>query len=79
MAPDDRSVADAIVANRDHLPALHLDCGSDDPLIEPNRRLHAALDSAGVDHEWAVHPGGHEWTYWRDHLAEVLIFAGRHF
>ena len=42
-----RSVLDAMIANRDRLPAIHFDCGETDPLIEPNRALHAALGRRG--------------------------------
>ena len=79
VADDDRSVLDAILANRDRLPAIHFDCGETDPLIEPNRALHAALVDAGIDHDYAEHPGGHEWPYWEAHLGGALQFVARSF
>ncbi len=74
VADDDRSVLQAILANRDRLPRIHFDCGDTDPLIEPNRALHAALDEAGIAHSYAEHPGGHEWPYWEGHIAAALRF-----
>ena len=47
----DRSVIAAVRANRAALPAMRLDCGTDDLLIEQNRALHRQLDELGVDHE----------------------------
>ncbi|MEY2468029.1 MAG: putative tributyrin esterase [Actinomycetota bacterium] len=79
VADDDRSVLDAIVANRDRLPAIHFDCGETDPLIEPNRVLHAALVDAGIAHDYAEHPGGHEWPYWETHLGTALAFVAKSF
>ncbi len=78
VADDDRSVIDAMVANRDRLPAIHFDCGDTDPLIEPNRALHAALDEAGIDHSYVEHTGGHEWPYWEGHIGAALQFVAPH-
>ncbi len=60
------------------LPALRLDCGLDDALIGPNRAFHARLEAAGIAHEYAEHPGGHDWRYWRDHVGETLAFVEKH-
>lgn len=79
VADDDRSVSDAILANRDCLPAIHFDCGDTDPLIEPNRALHAVLEAAGIEHSYTEHPGGHEWPYWEGHIGAALQFVGRAF
>lgn len=75
IEPRRRRVLDSILANRDHLPRIRFDCGSDDPLIDGNRRLHTELDAAGVAHEWAEYGGGHEWAYWHAHLGEAIRFC----
>lgn len=74
VADADRSVLGAMLAHRDRLPAIHFDCGDTDPLIEPNRALHAALDEAGIAHSYVEHPGGHEWPYWENHIGAALQF-----
>ena len=61
-------------ADRATLPALRLDCGTDDFLIDDNRALHAHLDTLGILHEYAEHPGGHDWAYWDQHIQETLAF-----
>jgi enterochelin esterase-like enzyme len=76
-APEDASVLETVRARRGALPALRFDCGTEDPLIEPNRVLHRELQSLGVPHEYEEHPGGHEWPYWERHLADTLRFFGR--
>jgi S-formylglutathione hydrolase FrmB len=74
---DDRSILSAILANRDRLPALRFDCGTEDPLIEPNRTLHRDLVEAGIPHEYKEFPGAHNWPYWEAHLPDMLRFFHR--
>ena len=64
----------AIRAAADHLRGMHiyLDCGEDDDAIGDSRALHARLDSLGVRHTYAEYPHGHDWNYWREHLAQSL-------
>ena len=72
--PADRSVLDACVAAGPSLPRIGFDCGRTDPLIEPNRALHAGLDAAGIEHRYQEFDGGHEWPYWAEHLTDALAF-----
>jgi S-formylglutathione hydrolase FrmB len=74
VADEDRSVLDAMTAAT-ALPRIRFDCGDIDPLIQPNRRLHAALDELGIEHTYVEHPGGHEWPYWTEHLSAALEFV----
>jgi putative tributyrin esterase len=72
--PGDGSVLAALSGTPARLPPLRLDCGLDDPFLAANRRLHEALKTAGIAHEYAEHPGGHDWTYWSRHLEDSLLF-----
>jgi S-formylglutathione hydrolase FrmB len=72
--PEDRSVFDTMLNNRDRLPPIRFDCGTEDPLLEVNRQLHAQLDSAGIAHQYVEFPGGHEWPYWEAHVKDMLLF-----
>ena len=69
------NLGDLLVAAPD-LPPLRFDCGLDDPFLEPNRKLHAQLTDAGVPHRYEEHPGGHDWSYWSQHVAQTLLFFG---
>ncbi|MEM7368952.1 MAG: alpha/beta hydrolase-fold protein [Bacteroidota bacterium] len=60
--------------NKDRLPPIRFDCGTDDLLISYNRQLHQNLLGAGILHEYEEFPGSHEWAYWAAHLGEMLIF-----
>lgn len=71
---EDRSVLDVLLRNRRGLPPLRFDCGTEDPLIEANRALHAALAAAAIPHVYQEFPGDHSWDYWQTHLADTLQF-----
>lgn len=57
----------------------YIDCGDDDFLIKGNMALHAAMIDRDIPHEFRVRDGGHNWTYWRTALPEVLKFVSRSF
>jgi len=77
VLPEDCSVFETILAHRGTLPPLRFDCGTSDPLLEANRELHAQLEAEGIAHEYTEFPGGHEWAYWEEHLADTLRFFAR--
>jgi enterochelin esterase family protein len=58
------------------LKLFWIGCGTEDFLIESARKMHAALDQAGIKHQWWEGPGLHEWQVWRKHLHD---FAPRLF
>lgn len=59
--------------------SFYIDCGDDDFLYKGNAALHVLLRDLDIAHEYRVRDGGHEWSYWRTALPEVLRFAGRRF
>ena len=59
-----------------NIPALRIDCGVDDFLIEDNRKFDAHLTALGVAHEYAEHAGQHDWNYWNRHILDTLAFFG---
>jgi putative tributyrin esterase len=64
--------------DRSQLPALRIDCGTEDFLLENNRNFHAHLERIGIPHEYAEYPGGHTWDYWDEHVQEAIRFHARH-
>lgn len=58
-------------------PALSIDCGTEDFLLEANRGFHRHLDSIGYAHEYHEYPGAHVWDYWDRHVQEALQFHMR--
>ena len=63
-----------LIRNRATLAPLRFDCGTEDPLVEANRRLHADLTAHGVSHRYQEFPGYHSWDYWALHLPDTLLF-----
>jgi len=51
------------------LRLLWIACGTDDHLIEINRKLRTWLDSKGIHHTDVETPGAHTWMVWRRNLA----------
>ncbi|HET7076300.1 MAG TPA: alpha/beta hydrolase-fold protein [Chloroflexia bacterium] len=62
----------ATAVNTDRLPVLSFDCGTDDGLIDSNRRFHTYLETLGIAHSYTEHPGGHTWGYWDLHVQTAL-------
>lgn len=78
QSASDISVLESLrMAGAASLPPLRFDCGTDDTLLPANRALHQGLQALGIAHEYAEHPGGHDWAYWAQHLEDTLRFVAR--
>jgi enterochelin esterase family protein len=60
-------LANPAEANR-RIRLLWIGCGTEDALYANNEQAHAALERAGIRHQWFSGPGSHEWQVWRKHL-----------
>lgn len=78
VLPEDTSVLGTLARNHASLPPFRFDCGTEDILLEHNRRLHRELERVGIPHRYEEFPGGHEWSYWETHLEETLRFFAGH-
>ncbi len=58
-------------------PRWYAACGTLEWLTDVNRRVARALEAAGVDHAYAERNAGHNWTNWRNVLADALRFVLR--
>jgi putative tributyrin esterase len=69
----------ALLTKIDHgrIPALRIDCGTNDFLLEQNRAFHRHLESLKIPHEYQEFPGGHDWAYWDLHVREAIAFHTR--
>lgn len=56
------------------LPAIRIDCGTEDGLLEANRVFHAHLESLEIAHEYEEFPGAHTWDYWDLHVRKAIAF-----
>lgn len=55
-----------------NLRLLWIACGTSDSLIEPNRRLSAALKARGLPVTQVETPGAHTWLVWRDNMNHFI-------
>ena len=62
---------------KEKLPAIRIDCGLDDFLLDDNRAFHEHLKKLEIAHEYEVFPGEHNWDYWDTHVQEGLKFHAR--
>jgi len=67
--------------DKEHISSVrwYIDCGDDDFLYEGNSLIHIALRKKEVPHEFRIRSGGHNWTYWRESLPNVLEFVSNAF
>ncbi len=70
----DEDVFETLRYYRNSLPPIRFDCGTNDLLINYNRALHKKLDNEGIPHIFEEYPGGHEWSYWSEHIIQSLKF-----
>ncbi len=55
-------------SDNDRIRLLWLACGTEDPLLEPNRRLWTWLGAQGIRNVQVETPGMHTWMVWRRNL-----------
>jgi S-formylglutathione hydrolase FrmB len=52
------------------MPAIFVDCGTEDFLLHQNRAFRDAIIASGGQLIYREHPGSHSWDYWRQHAAQ---------
>ncbi len=70
----DEDLLDTFKKYRHQLPPIRFDCGERDILIKYNRELHKKMEKEGLTHVYEEYQGGHEWTYWSQHIIQSLKF-----
>lgn len=56
------------------VPKLMQLCGTEDPLLEPNRKFAQALKELNIPVMYEESPGAHDWDYWEQCLDKLLNF-----
>jgi enterochelin esterase-like enzyme len=57
----------------------YISCGDDDHLSPNNALLHIAMKAKGIPHEFRIHNGAHDWSYWRNVLPEFMTYISDSF
>jgi S-formylglutathione hydrolase FrmB len=60
------------------LPALRIDCGTEDFLLPVNRLAHEEFTAMGIEHDYVEYPGAHDWDYWNAHIQDAIDFHLKH-
>jgi putative tributyrin esterase len=58
----------------DLMPALYVDCGTDDFLLHQNRAFRDAVVTTGGQLSYQEYPGSHSWDYWRRHAPHSVAW-----
>ena len=62
------------LARKKEGPRLILQCGTEDFLLDNNRRFSKELKEMGYDHLYKEGPGDHEWPYWDRAIQYAFMF-----
>ncbi len=57
------------------LPYIYLDCGTEDPLLNSNRKFAEMLLERKIPHQVRLLPGKHNWQYWDQQVSEIIRLA----
>jgi len=72
FARDPARRAARLVAADTPVPALFIDVGAHDGLVDQSRAFAWELTRLGIPHAYAEWPGEHNWRYWYAHVGESL-------
>jgi len=62
-----------------HIPPIFLHCGTEDFLLNQNRKMKAHLDSLNIINEYKESPGEHNWKFWHPASVGVAEFHWKYF
>lgn len=65
---DPEALVEGLVRRGAPLPRIYLACGTEDFLLEDNRRFQACLEHHGVPHLAVETAGGHDFAFWNAQL-----------
>lgn len=52
------------------IPEIFMSCGTEDFLLENNRRFHNFLNENGIEHRYFESKGGHDMTFWNEYAVK---------
>jgi len=60
----------------EQMPAIYLDVGDSDSLVQQQDELHQLLDERAIVHENHVRSGGHTLSYWKRNIDAYILWFG---
>lgn len=67
-------LSEKIAATHQPRPMVYVACGTEDSLLEDNRRFHRHLDQLQFKHTYIEEVGAHDWDYWDMQIQRVLAW-----
>ena len=62
----------ALAGKNENLPHIYMWCGTEDSLIDVNKRFSEHLAQQGIAHTFQYSEGNHSWKYWDMQLQKAL-------
>ena len=65
-----------LLAEGKKIPEIYMACGTEDFLLEANRRFHKFLEDNGVKHVYMESKGQHDMVFWNEYavkFAEMMF------
>lgn len=69
---DNKALVRKLLAEGKSIPKIFMAIGTDDFLLEDNRKFHAFLTEMGVDVAYFEDTGAHEWDFWDRWIKKAL-------
>ena len=60
------------IADSENIPKIYLCCGTEDKLINANRKFRDLLKHNNFDVTYIEGPGNHNWNFWDEYILKVL-------
>ena len=77
-ARDPAQLARHLAAAGGPIPALFMDVGAQDGIVDQSRAFHAELTALNIPVAYAEWPGKHDWRYWHEHVGESMRWLAGH-
>lgn len=65
-------LAESLKKERKEIPDIYMACGTEDSLLEANRRFRDQMKNLGLTLIYEEAGGGHEWDFWNCFIKKVL-------
>lgn len=69
---DIEALAKKIKEEASNMPHIYFSCGTEDFLLDNNRKLRDFFLSEGIEHTYEESSGGHDWTFWAEYIEKSL-------
>lgn len=57
------------------IPKIFMSCGTEDFLLQENRKFHKFLISEGIEHTYKESSGMHDWKFWNEYIEKGIEWA----